>query len=118
MNEKVGLGITVANLQNDEVNMLAIRELGPPSKLSHRLPECRASATHKKANGNLVLCNGKRNIRIHPDDATMAWMRYHSDGTEASFEGVRGGHGQSLRRIWASGSAFDHLAVSFARVAV
>ena len=37
---------------------------------------------------------------------------------EASFKEVGGGHGESLRRIWASGSAFDHLAVSLATVAV
>ena len=118
MNEKIGLRITVANFQNDEINMLAIRKLDNPSKLSHRLPECRASATQDRANGDLVLCDGKKNTRFQPDDATMAWMRYHSDGTEASFEGVRGGHGELLRRIWASGNAFDHLAVSLARVAV
>ena len=36
----------------------------------------------------------------------MAWMRYHGDGTEASFEGLRGAHGESLRRVRSSGSAF------------
>jgi hypothetical protein len=118
VNEKVGLGIIVANLQKDEVHMLAIRELGPPSELSHRLLECRASATHERADGDLVLCDGRRNTRIQPDDATMSWMRYHSDGTDASFQRVGGGHGESLCGIWASGSAFDHLAVSLARVAV
>ena len=61
MNEKVGLGITVANLQKDKVHMFAIRELGPPSELSHRLPECRASATHKRVDGSLVLCDYRRN---------------------------------------------------------
>jgi hypothetical protein len=118
VNEKVSLKITVTNLQNDEVHMFAIRELGPPSELSHCFFECRASATHERTDGHLVLCDGRRNTRIQPDDATMSWMRYHSDRTEVSLEGVGGGHGESLREIWASGSAFDHLVVSFARVAV
>ena len=108
----------MANLQNDEVHMFAIRELGPPSELSHRLLECRASATHERAYGDLVLCDGRRNTRIQPDDAPMSWMRYHSDRTDASLEGVGGGHGESMCGIWASGSAFDHLAISFARVPV
>jgi hypothetical protein len=108
----------VANLQKNEVHMLAIRELDPPSELSDRLFECKANATHERTDGDLVLCDGRRNTRIQPDDAAMSWMRYHSDGTDASFERVRGGHGESLRWIWASGSAFDHLAVSLAMVAV
>jgi hypothetical protein len=45
-------------------------------------------------------------------------MRYHSNETEVNFEEVGGGHGQSLRGIWTSGSAFDHLAISFVMVAV
>jgi hypothetical protein len=45
-------------------------------------------------------------------------MRYHIDGTDASFHRVGGGHGESLRGIWASGSAFHNLAVSLARIAV
>jgi hypothetical protein len=76
VNEKVGLGMTVANLQKYEIHMLAIRELGPPSKLSHRLLECRASATYERADGDLLLCDGRRNTRIQPDNATMSWMRY------------------------------------------
>jgi hypothetical protein len=64
VNEKIGLGITVANLQKNEVHMLAIRELGPPSELSHCLLECRASATHERADGDLMLCDGRRNTRI------------------------------------------------------
>ena len=85
MNEKVGLGMTVANLQKYEIHMLAIRELGPPSELGHRLLERRASATHERADGDLILCDGRRNTRIQPDNATMSWMRYHIDGTDASF---------------------------------
>ena len=60
MNEKVGFGITVADLQKYEIHMLAIRELGPPSELSHRLLECRASATSERADGDLILCDGRR----------------------------------------------------------
>jgi hypothetical protein len=41
--------------------MLAIRELGPPSELSHRLLECRASATHERVDGDLIMCDGRRN---------------------------------------------------------
>jgi hypothetical protein len=98
--------------------MLAIRELGPPSELGHRLLECRASATHERADGDLILCAGRRNTRIQPDNATMSWMRYHIDGTDASFQRVGGGHGESLRGIWASGSVFYNLAVPLARIAV
>jgi hypothetical protein len=71
VNEKVGLGITVANLQNDEIHILAIRELGPPSELRHRLFECRASATQERADGDLQLCDGRMNTRIKPDYAIM-----------------------------------------------
>jgi hypothetical protein len=55
VNEKVGLGMTFANLQKYEIHMLAIQELGPPSELCHRLLECKASATYERANGDLIL---------------------------------------------------------------
>jgi hypothetical protein len=118
VNEKVGLGITVANLQKYEIHMLAIRELGPPSELGHRLLECRASATHERVDGDLILCVGRRNTRIQPDNTTMSWMRYHIDGTDANFQRIGGGHGESLRGIWTSSSAFHNLAVSLAKITV
>jgi hypothetical protein len=55
VNEKVGFGMTFANLQKYEIHMLAIRELGPPSELCHHLLECRASATNERADGDLIL---------------------------------------------------------------
>jgi hypothetical protein len=118
MNEKVGVGMTVANLEKYEIHMLAIRELGPPSELGHRLLECRASATHERADGDMILCDGRRVLGFQSDNETISWMRYHIDGTDASFQKVGGGHGESLRGIWASGSAFHNLDVSLARISV
>ena len=118
MDEKVRLGITAADLQEDVIDVLIVRKLNPTSELSHRLPECRASAARVGVDGDLVLCDVRSNARIQPDDATMARVRYHSDGTEASCEGLGGAHGESLRRVRASGSSLHHLAVSLAGVAV
>ncbi len=57
MNEKVGFGITVANLQKDEIHMLAIGKLTPPSKVGHCLLERRAGATGERTDGDVVLCH-------------------------------------------------------------
>ena len=98
--------------------MLTIRELSLATERSHRLLECWASATRVRTDGNLVPCDVWSDARIQPNDATVARLRYHGDGTEARFKRLGGAHGESLRLIGTSGSALHHLAVSLAWVAV
>ena len=86
MDEKLGFGITVADLQEYVVKVLTIRELSPASERSHRLLECWASATMVRTDGNLVTCDVRSDARIQPNDATVARLRYHNDRTEARFE--------------------------------
>lgn len=61
MDEKIIVGITVANFQKDVVSLFAVGKLDPSPELSHDLSKCRASATTIRANGDLVLCDGRSN---------------------------------------------------------
>ena len=80
--------------------MFTVRKPNHALKLSHCLLECRASATRLRADGDLVLCDGRSNAEIQRDDATMARVRYHSDRTEASFDSDSEEPMQCQRWFW------------------